>query len=397
MSTRSVAAGERRFERDALTWAVYLLLGYFGFLINVLGPLVPFLREKLGLTYAQASLHTSAFAVGLLVASVTADRLAARLGDRLLLWGGAVGMAVGAVLLAVAPTFLLSVLGTLVMGTLGSLTLVQVSAVLARRHGEGRGRAFAEANAISSLCGVLAPLAVGGAVAAGLGWPAVLWFAVAALVVLALAFGRVTFPGRSGGGARSRTPLPARYWRYWALLLLAVAVEFGVGFWGADFLRVVAGFPRAAAATGAGAFLLAMLVGRVVGGALVSVWPAPRVVALSLLTALLGFLLYWLPDFTVTRVLGLFVTGLGIANLYPALLSLAVGTAPGQEDVASARAALASGLAILLAPFALGAVADASSLFTAQIVVPALLLIAGVGLWWVGRQEKAGAVSPPRP
>ncbi|WP_019588250.1 MFS transporter [Deinococcus apachensis] len=395
MRTSPARLEERRFGRDAMTWAAYLLLGYFGFLINVLGPLVPFLREKLHLTYAQASLHTSAFAVGLLVASVTADRLAARFGDRRLLWGGAAGMAVGAGLLAVAPTFALSVLGTLIMGTLGSLTLVQVSAVLARRHGEGRGRAFAEANAISSLCGVLAPLAVGGAVAAGLGWPAVLWFAAAALVALALRFGRVTFPGRSGGGERSRISLPARYWRYWALLLLVVAVEFGVGFWGADFLRVVGGFTRAAAATSAGAFLLAMLIGRVAGGALVSVWPAPRVVALSLLTALLGFLLYWLPDFTVTRVLGLFVTGLGIANLYPALLTLAVGTAPGQEDVASARAALASGLAILLAPFALGAVADASSLFLAQIVIPALLVLAGAGLWWVERRERVGA--PPNP
>lgn len=376
---------ERPFKRDTTTWAAYLLLAYFGFLLNALGPLLPFLREKLGLTYTQVSLHTSAFAVGLLVASVTADRLAARFGDRTLLWGGAGGMAAGTLLLGVAPTFALSVLGTLVMGTLGSLTFVQVWAVLARRHGEGRGRAFAEANALSSLCGVLAPLLVGAAVSAGLGWPAVLWLAVAALVVLAVVFRRMVFPERSGVGEKTPTVLPTRYWRYWRLLLLVVAVEFGVGFWAADFLRGVAGFTPAAAATGVGAFLLAMLLGRVAGGVLVSVWPAPRVVALSLLVALPGFLLYWLPDLSLTRVLGLFVTGLGVANLYPALLSLAVGSAPGQEDVASARAALASGLAILLAPFALGALADASSLLRAQIIIPALLVLAGGGLWWVER------------
>ncbi len=383
------------FGRDRATWITYLLLGYFAFLLNALGPLLPFLREKLGLTYAQASLHTSAFAVGSLIASVSADRLGRRFGAGAVLWGGAAGMAAGGVLLAVAPTFLLSVLGALVMGTLGSLTLVQVSAVLARRHGERRPQAFAEANAVASVCSVMAPLAVGGAVAAGLGWPGVLGFAAGVLALLAAVSRRVSFRGEAGVGAPSREALPARYWRRWAVLLLVVAVEFGVAFWAADFLQGVGGFGRAAAATAVSAFLLAMLLGRLAGGALLARVPAGRVVGLSLLVALPGFLVYWLVPVGAVRMVGLFVTGLGVANLYPAMLSLAVGTAPGREDVASARAALASGLAILLAPFALGALADVSSLFQAQVVVPALLILAGVALGWAERREpREGRVRP---
>ncbi len=375
------------FERDRATWVTYLLLGYFAFLLNALGPLLPFLREKLGLSYAQASGHTSAFAVGSLIASVTADRLGRRFGEGAVLWGGAAGVAAGGGLIAVAPTFPLSVLGALVMGALGSLTLVQVSAVLARRHGERRPQAFAEANAVASVCSVLAPLAVGGMVAAGLGWPGVLWFAAGGLALLAAVFRRVTLAGGAGPGPTSREALPARYWRCWAVLLLVVAVEFGVAFWAADFLRGVGGLGRAAAATAVSAFLLAMLLGRLAGGALLARFPARRVVGLSLLVALPGFLVYWLAPGAAVRIVGLFVTGLGVANLYPAMLSLAVGTAPGREDVASARAALASGLAILTAPFALGALADASSLFLAQAVVPALLVLAGVALGWAERRE----------
>jgi fucose permease len=73
---------------------------------------------------------------------------------------------------------------------------------------------------------------------------------------------------------------------------------------------------------------------------------------------------------------GLFLTGLGIANLYPITLSLALGLAPGRSDTASARATLAVGTAIMLAPLALGALADALGLQAAHAVVPALLALA---------------------
>ncbi|MEF2278209.1 MFS transporter [Deinococcus sp. YIM 134068] len=387
------------FVRDRATWTVYLMLGYYGFVLNALGPLLPLLRRDLGLTYAQASLHTSAFAVGLLVASVTADGLGRRFGAGAVLWGGVAGMGAGGVLLAAAPSFPVSLLGALVMGTLGSLALVQISAVLARRHGEGRGRAFAEANAVSSVCGVLAPLALGGAVAAGLGWPVVLWVAAAVPGLLALGFARVRFgrPAHPSTGPESDPgrALPSRYWRYWGVMVLGVAVEFGVGFWAADFLTTAGGLDRATAVTAVSAFLLAMLLGRASGGFLLSRFPAGRVVAVSLAVALVGFLAYWQFGSLPARLLGLFVTGLGVANLYPALLALAVSTAPGREDVASARAALASGLAMLLAPFALGALADASSLLLAQSVIPTLLVLAGAALWWAERGSEAATLARP--
>src|SRR5215469_10818356 len=72
---------------------------------------------------------------------------------------------------------------------------------------------------------------------------------------------------------------------------------------------------------------------------------------------------------------GLFLLGLGIANLYPTLLSLAISRAKPHQEEASAKTTLASGLAILVFPFVLGEVADLTNLREAQLLVPCVLLV----------------------
>ena len=48
----------------------YLLLAYFAYLVSILGPILPFLREQLRLTYAGVSLHLSALAAGEIAAGM---------------------------------------------------------------------------------------------------------------------------------------------------------------------------------------------------------------------------------------------------------------------------------------------------------------------------------------
>lgn len=50
------------FRRDRLTWLLYLLLAFYGYSLNLPGPITPFLRRELGLSYTVSSLHFSAFA-----------------------------------------------------------------------------------------------------------------------------------------------------------------------------------------------------------------------------------------------------------------------------------------------------------------------------------------------
>src|SRR5438445_728707 len=158
------------FARSKVTWAAYLLLGYFAYQQTVLGPVMPFLRRELHLSYGQAALHFSAFAAGMVVAGILGDRATAALGRRATLWGGAAGMAVGAVALVATSRVELTLAGAGLMGWAGTLLLITIQAVLAEAHGPMRGQALTEANVVASSGSSLAALAVGASVALSLGW-----------------------------------------------------------------------------------------------------------------------------------------------------------------------------------------------------------------------------------
>ena len=58
------------FRRDRFTWLAYLLLAFFAYFLNVLGPSTPFLKAELDLSYTIASLYFSALAAGTLLVNV---------------------------------------------------------------------------------------------------------------------------------------------------------------------------------------------------------------------------------------------------------------------------------------------------------------------------------------
>ncbi len=134
------------FRRDAVTWLAYGMLGFFNYLLSGLGPLMPFLRQELDLSYTEASLHFSAFALGMILAGVFGDRVVARRGRWGAFWTGAVGLSLGAMALTLARHPALTVGSVLLMGSVGSLALVLIPAVLADRHGMNRAIAIVEAN-----------------------------------------------------------------------------------------------------------------------------------------------------------------------------------------------------------------------------------------------------------
>ena len=115
---------------------------------------------------------------------------------------------------------------------------------------------------------------------------------------------------------------------------------------------------------------------------------------LSLGVTAAGFLLFWLAGVPVPAVAGLFVCGLGVANLYLLSLALALDAAPGRGDTVNARVQLLGGAFVVTAPYLLGSLADHLGLtaaFTVEpalIVASALLLLAGL---------RAGQALPGRP
>jgi fucose permease len=373
------------FARDSATWMTYGLVGFFAFMETVLGPIMPFLRRELDLGYAAASLHFSAFALGAVVLGFFGDRLVGRWGRRAALWGGAIGVAAGAILLISSPSVWGTVPATFAMGICGALVLITSQAVLSDRHGEYSAVAVTESNVTASACAIVAPLLVGASAASGLGWRAALILPVVALAMLAARFFSRTLdlpPNAAKDEAPADRPaLSPLYWAYWTLVALGVASEWCIGYWGADFLADGTGLTRPAAATSLTAFFAAMLVGRVASSRLARTMPPAVLLAITLFVAFLGFPLFWLSPGTLLALAGLFLTGLGIGGVYPLGVSAAIAAAPGNTDAAAARLAIGGGGAILVAPFVLGALADRVGIGTAfGIVVPMLLAAISLAL-----------------
>jgi MFS family permease len=96
----------------------------------------------------------------------------------------------------------------------------------------------------------------------------------------------------------------------------------------------------------------------------------------SLVVALLGTLLAWAAGSVELAGLGIFLGGLGTGFLYPLGVAVTLAMVPWLQDRGSARLILASGVAILVSPFALGLAADSSGVSTAWLLIPALCLAA---------------------
>jgi fucose permease len=107
----------------------------------------------------------------------------------------------------------------------------------------------------------------------------------------------------------------------------------------------------------------------------------------ALTVAAAGFAFFWLVPSSTTAVLGLGVTGAGVSLLYPLTLALGIAAAGGRTDAAAARAAFAAGIAIAVAPFALGGLADATDLQVAYAIVPVLLGLGAVALATADRRR----------
>jgi fucose permease len=370
------------FVRDRFTWLAYLMLAYFAFMISLLGPLVPFLRAELDLNYSVTALHPSAIASGLILAGLISDRVVQRFGRRALLWGGGAGVALGGVALMLGQQPAVTIAGCFLMGFFGSCIGMVVQASLSDHHGDLRAIPLTESNVAAAVFVALVPGLVGIGEQTGVTWRLAPLAGIAVCGVLALFFHNVSIPESAPCArqavSKGRARLPRRYWAYWLVVLLSVALEWSVGVWGADFLEKSVGLEKVTAATLMSVFFVAIVIGRVIGSRMTRTVETSRLLIYAIAVVMVGFPLFWLGQTPIINVVGLFVAGLGIANLFPLTLAAATSVDPQQSNTASARLSLASGTAILVAPQILATYADSAGIFNAFGVAAGLLIAAAI-------------------
>jgi MFS family permease len=361
--------------RDRFTWLAYLLLGLFAFFSNSLGPAMPFLKDELQLSYTLSSLHFSAFAAGILLIGFCGPLFITHSRRLSILWLGAAGMSAGAFLFILANNPAQSVAAAFLMGFAGGLALAVVPAALSEHRGAMGPSVLTEANAAASLVGTAAPLLVGWFALAMGSWRLALGCMALAPIGMRLGLGKISLDTATPKKESMDTDrsLPLLYWYFWTIIVLSEAVEYCMIFWSPDYLEHQLGMPKPLAALAASLFLVAMIVGRLAVSRLVQHIAPRRVVIGSILLALCGFTLFWMASAPAWGVAGLFLTGLGVASLYPLTLAMAIAAAPGCTVRASTRAALSTGSSILVLPLLLGWLADLAGIHSAMVLIAILL------------------------
>jgi len=376
------------------TWPAYVGVATAGYLLYTLGAVGPYLRSQLGLSGAEVGLHSTAVAVGLIVAGAFAADLARHFGE-LRVRGAALGALVVAILtLAWAPAIGATMAAAAIIGFGAGTVLGYSNAALGGPGGRLARVHLARSGVWGILAGFVGPGVVATGASLGPGW----WLGpVASIGLLAL----IAFDLRSGPGIEPpprHDPedgrLPRGFWLAWVFLVAAIAVEFTVVFWGATLVqhRTQVLLPEATAI--GTLFIGGMLVGRLgLSAGLGAGQEIQRVGGLGLALALAGAFLVWLSTTVPFSGLGLFVTGLGVAVLYPLGIAAALAGAPGQAALAGNRLTMATGTALLFAPFALGAIADLAGVVAGWSVVPGLVALALVLLFVLPRERVAGATA----
>lgn len=355
----------------------------------MLGPLIPWLREALHISYAQAAYHSVAMSAGVAGTALMVQSIANAIGRK-----GCVALALacvctGTALVCSAPVIQISLLGCVITGAAAPLMITVAPAIMTERHAANTGIAMAEANAVAYAGFLFAPAFVSLAAQAG-SWR---WSFVPSLMLASLFWLAVrnmdlgVFRLKSSQG--EYRPLPRAYWAHWLMLMLSICAELALITFGPSYLETVLHLPRGEALWASMVFPAGMALGRLTVAALLRRVRTEQLVLSSIMIAMVGTVLVVLSSNVATAYAGLFIASLGIAGLYPFGITLAMQAARGALDQAAARASLASGLATLTGPLLVGLIADQRGLSAAFGIVPMFLGLAALAHLY-GRRAAAG-------
>ncbi|MCI3946396.1 arabinose efflux permease family protein [Pseudomonas syringae] len=363
-------------------WSIYLMFGLFGAQQGMLGPLMPFLRAEFGLDLRWTGLHFTAYALGLVLIGIPYRWL-----ERRALPIGTGRIAVGSIVLAsglfaIAGGLPMTLPGAVLMGLSGGLVMAVGQAMLGKRYRQQAAAKLVEAHIVAGLCVLGGALLVGAATAIGLSWRmAPLIVSACALIMFCapLTLHRATSEPSELAENASDTLHPPRMIRLslWALVILGISAEWGVGFWGAEYIKTHVQTSASIAAT-----LMSLYFAGTVCGRLASSYALRRVSPQALLTtvivsAIATLLVLSSIEGLVGTAIFTFVLGACLGNFFPLILGTAMRVAPNASSALSAQASQAVGVALLLAPFLLGLLSErigVEAAFSLLIVYPLLML-----------------------
>ena len=281
-------------------------------------------------------------------------------------------------LLALAPSVWLTLpVALLFIGAAGSLVVALTPAALSDYQPEHRAVALAESSVVSSVIGGIVPATVGLSQRFGFGWGGASAVPVGLLALMIAKFreNSRTRGKRLPARDRHQNPLGRGFWAFWLTLVFTDSFEFGLIF-GAAVLLEYRGMSQAAAATALSLLFWGMIVGRFTGSRLVRRVDPILLLRMTFALALIGILIHWLSPVLAISLVGLFLAGIGMSNLYPLTTTIGLQAASFNSSAAGSRLSLATGISMLISPLFFGILTDLADIRVAFGVEPIFLLLA---------------------
>ncbi len=331
-----------------LSFLVFVLLGLPE---GVLGPVWPSMRASLDRPVSSLAWLVGFYTVGYLTSTVAVGRVLDRFGIAATLQAGMSAAAVGLLVYALTPYWLLAVAAAAVSGTGGGTVDATTNTYVAHTGGV---RAMNLLHAFFGVGATLGPIAVTVVLDLDVTWRLIYAALVAVqLTLLALVSRRrhhfaVQLDGDDHRSGRRQMPRPL-LGAMLAVFFCYVGAEVAYGAWSFSVLTDERGVSDAAAGWAVAGYWGGLTLGRVGLGVVGNRLAPPRVLGVSAASVVVGALVFWLDPLPAADLVALPWLGLAMAGIFPAMVSLTpgwlgaanTGTAVGYQLAASSLGAIA--------------------------------------------------------
>ncbi|MEU1024537.1 MFS transporter [Streptomyces sp. NPDC005900] len=389
-----VVHDKRRLRRARI--AVAAVFCVHGAVTGSFATRVPWIQEHASVSAGLLGLALAFPAIGASLAMPLASRISHRFGARNALRGLLALWTLSLILPSLAPNLLTLCLALFVYGATSGMSDVAMNALGVETETRMQKSIMSGLHGMWSVGALIGSAA--GTVAAHLGSDARLHHALAAAALTVL--GLAACQGVLDLQATPEEEVPPRFSLPPKSALLIGAVGFCAVFaegasldWSAVYLRDVLATSAGAAAASTTGFTLTMAVARLAGDAVVDRFGAVRTVRAGGVLAALGGLLVVFATHPVMAMGGFALLGLGIAVVVPLAFAAAgrSGPNPSQAIAGVATITYTSGL---IAPSAIGTLADATSLVVSFGLVTLLAFGLAVFAGVLRTDGRAAATAP---
>jgi fucose permease len=355
-----------------LILAAILAIFVYGLIAPMLGALLP----TYVLNPAQQGNLTMVNALGLVIASLSAGPVIDLKGNKS---GLLLGLALVAASLFAAPNaggYVGLLVVYFVLGIGGGIVVTGANSLVGAIEPGRRGSALNFLNLFFGLGGIVTTYA-----ASYVFTPVVLCYSIATLTLIALAVNiAAKMPGPSGEASFRLGEVPALISRPTLILLsiflfLYVSCEVGVWNWLKIYLISVNVDPKTAGGVVSYGFALGILVGRVVVSRILIKVPAITVTFVAaILMAITTYIMLSVQSSTAVTI-AVFCAGLSMAPMFPTTLAMVGDNFPRAVATAMGIVITCGWIGLAVSSQVIGAIASASSLRRALLLIPLFSLL----------------------